>query len=244
MDDREYMEDVDTMTEETGGEALNPDYDRVSGSGEMPSLDEFLGVNRASDGLGNTSDPFGNVIGDPVYSDDSMGGFSSMPGDGFSTSYGTDAGYDDNTTDGNGEDADAEDNEVKVNLKSVMSGAYPRTWFSKNRLFVAFLFLLAVGHIANRDYTVRLINDELQLRKDVHQLRAESIEIATKLMNISKVTTVSELVKKRKLGIHKVYVPPMQFVMDKFVRADSLVKDYSEEHSGASYAEGYDFISR
>ena len=51
MMDREYMEDVDTMTDETD-EVLNPDYDRVSGSGEMPSLEEFLGVHHSSDGLG------------------------------------------------------------------------------------------------------------------------------------------------------------------------------------------------
>ena len=82
MMDREYMEDVDTMTDETD-EVLNPDYDRVSGSGEMPSLEEFLGVNHSSDGLGASSDPFGMVIGDPVYSDDSMGGFPSSGDGGF-----------------------------------------------------------------------------------------------------------------------------------------------------------------
>ena len=76
----------------------------------------------------------------------------------------------------------------------------------------------------NRNSAESLIREEMRLTRDVNELRGESILIAAKLMEVSKVTEVSKLVETRKLGIHAVKEPPMQFVMDKFYRADSLIK--------------------
>ena len=237
MMDREYMDDVDTVTDDTG-DALNPDYDRVSGSGEMPSLEEFLGVNHSSDGLGASSDPFGNVIGDPVYSDDSMGGFPSS-GDG-DFAYGAEAGHDGSSN----IDAEEEQEEESVSFKRVMNGSYVRTCISNNRNFVLVLLLLALLHIGNRNNAESLIREEVNLQKEVHNLRASSIEIASSLMSISKVSTVSRLVEKRKLPIRKTAVPPMQFYIDKFERADSLIKDEPSYQHGTLYDDGYEVYVR
>jgi len=226
MMDREYMEDVDTMTEEKDGDTLNPDYDRVSGSGEMPSLDEFLGVNHSSDGLGASSDAFGNVIGDPLYSDDSMGGFSASTEDGFSTSYDTDAGYDGNA-EGSDEDNEVieEEQDVKFGIKSLLNGTYLGSRnFKRNIPYFSLLVFFVILNVANRNYAEGLIRDEIRLSQDVRDLRAESIIIAGKLMSESKVTVVSKVVETKKLGIHEAKEPPMLFVMDKFHRADSLLK--------------------
>ncbi|MBQ4407603.1 MAG: hypothetical protein II852_11440 [Bacteroidales bacterium] len=239
MMDREYTEDVDTMTEETD-EALNPDYDRVSGSGEMPSLEDFLGVNHASDGLGASSDPFGNVIGDPIYSDDSMGGFSSSDDDGFA-GYGTETAAESNAN------ADTEEENAEsssFSFKKLMNGSFIRNWLSVNRRFVAVLFVLAILHIANRNCAESLIREEVNLQKEVHNLRASSIDIAAKLMSISKVSSVSNLVEKRKLKIRKTQVPPMQFFIDKFERADSLIKDEPSYSKGELYDDDYVLYSR
>lgn len=237
MMDREYMEDVDTMTDETD-EVLNPDYDRVSGSGEMPSLEEFLGVNHSSDGLGASSDPFGMVIGDPVYSDDSMGGFPSS-GDGGFAGIGAETATD-STANSDTEEAQ-EDN---VSFKKVMNGSFVRNWVSNNRNLVLVLFILAILHIANRNHAESLIREEVNLQKEVHNLRASSIDIASKLMSISKESAVSNLVVKRKLQIRKTVVPPMQFFIDKFERADSLIKDEPDSQQGTLYDDVYEVYAK
>ena len=237
MMDREYMEDVDTMTDETD-EVLNPDYDRVSGSGEMPSLEEFLGVNHSSDGLGASSDPFGMVIGDPVYSDDSMGGFPSS-GDGGFAGLGVETASD-STANSDTEEAQ-EDN---VSFKKVMNGSFVRNWVSNNRNLVLVLFILAILHIANRNHAESLIREEVNLQKEVHNLRASSIDIASKLMSISKESAVSNLVVKRKLQIRKTVVPPMQFFIDKFERADSLIKDEPDSQQGTLYDDVYEVYAK
>ncbi|MBR2104294.1 MAG: hypothetical protein IJ894_11880 [Bacteroidales bacterium] len=237
MMDREYMEDVDTMTDETD-EVLNPDYDRVSGSGEMPSLEEFLGVNHSSDGLGASSDPFGMVIGDPVYSDDSMGGFPSS-GDGGFAGLGVETATD-STANSDTEEAQ-EDN---VSFKKVMNGSFVRNWVSNNRNLVLVLFILAILHIANRNHAESLIREEVNLQKEVHNLRASSIDIASKLMSISKESAVSNLVVKRKLQIRKTVVPPMQFFIDKFERADSLIKDEPDSQQGTLYDDVYEVYAK
>ena len=237
MMDREYMEDVDTMTDETD-EVLNPDYDRVSGSGEMPSLEEFLGVNHSSDGLGASSDPFGMVIGDPVYSDDSMGGFPSS-GDGGFAGLGAETATD-STANSDTEEAQ-EDN---VSFKKVMNGSFVRNWVSNNRNLVLVLFILAILHIANRNHAESLIREEVNLQKEVHNLRASSIDIASKLMSISKESAVSNLVVKRKLQIRKTVVPPMQFFIDKFERADSLIKDEPDSQQGTLYDDVYEVYAK
>lgn len=237
MMDREYMEDVDTMTDETD-EVLNPDYDRVSGSGEMPSLEEFLGVNHSSDGLGASSDPFGMVIGDPVYSDDSMGGFPSS-GDGGFAGLGAETASD-STANSDTEEAQ-EDN---VSFKKVMNGSFVRNWVSNNRNLVLVLFILAILHIANRNHAESLIREEVNLQKEVHNLRASSIDIASKLMSISKESAVSNLVVKRKLQIRKTVVPPMQFFIDKFERADSLIKDEPDSQQGTLYDDVYEVYAK
>jgi hypothetical protein len=213
-----YDDDVDTMTEETEDVALNPDYDRVSGSGEMPSLDDFLGVNHSSDGLGASSDPFGNVIGDPAFSGYHLGG--TYPEDGFDTENA------DTMTDGENNEQEAEQTAVKGPFwRWMIDGNFFRsTIFSKNIPFLALLAVLGILHIANRNSAESLIREEMRLTRDVNELRGESILIAAKLMEVSKVTEVSKLVETRKLGIHAVKEPPMQFVMDKFYRADSLIK--------------------
>jgi len=231
------MEDVDTMTDETD-EVLNPDYDRVSGSGEMPSLEEFLGVNHSSDGLGASSDPFGMVIGDPVYSDDSMGGFPSS-GDGGFAGLGAETATD-STANSDTEEAQ-EDN---VSFKKVMNGSFVRNWVSNNRNLVLVLFILAILHIANRNHAESLIREEVNLQKEVHNLRASSIDIASKLMSISKESAVSNLVVKRKLQIRKTVVPPMQFFIDKFERADSLIKDEPDSQQGTLYDDVYEVYAK
>jgi len=235
--DREYKEDIDTMTEDSENEGLNPDYDRVSGSGEMPSLEEFFGANYASDGLGASSDPFGNVVGDPVFAEGGIG--SPEYGDAYG-SYGIDDAQSNKTE---AED-DEEQKNVEYSFKSLMDGSLLNSKFRKNIMFFGVIVLLAMVHIQVRIYTESLIQTEKGLRVDVLSCRSRSIDYAAQLMDISKVTEVTKLVEKRKLNIRKAAYPPMQFVMDKFERVDSLIKDMPVYEHDRSYNDDYNIYSR
>ncbi|MCR5454705.1 MAG: hypothetical protein K6F33_06945 [Bacteroidales bacterium] len=228
MNGREdFLDEVDTLTEVAEDEALNPDYDRVSGSGTMPSLEDFLGVSHTADGLGEASDPFGNVIGDPSFSDYSI---DSPQDDGFAAE-GAEASA----------DGETEDVEQQPFFQMLMSGnLFKSAVFVKNISFGALLVLLAILHIANRNRAESLIRDEIRLTREVQDLKSESIRIAADLMSISKVTEVSKLVKDRKLGIHPIAEPPMVFVMDKFHRVDSLITN--EQESQHRYDEEFDYV--
>ncbi|MBR4324207.1 MAG: hypothetical protein IKP73_01625 [Bacteroidales bacterium] len=220
-----YDDDVDTMTEETEDMALNPDYDRVSGSGEMPSLDDFLGVNHSSDGLGASSDPFGNVIGDPVYAGV---GYAAGGEEGYG--YGVDAEDNDSVdSDTDDEEVEPELQNVRFSMRTVMDGTYFRgSQFAKLYSFIALFIVLAVLHVANRNNSEGFMREERDLKQEVREYRAESVIITANLMGMSKVTEVSSLVKKRQLKIRAVQKPPMQFVIDKFIREDSLTQELVE----------------
>ena len=167
-----------------------------------------------------------------------MGGFPSS-GDGGFAGFGAETATD-STANSDTEEAQ-EDN---VSFKKVMNGSFVRNWVSNNRNLVLVLFILAILHIANRNHAESLIREEVNLQKEVHNLRASSIDIASKLMSISKESAVSNLVVKRKLQIRKTVVPPMQFFIDKFERADSLIKDEPDSQQGALYDDVYEVYAK
>ncbi len=232
-----YMnDDIDVLDNEEE-ESLNPDYDRVSGSGMMPSLDDLFGREINSDHLGSDN-PFGGVIGDPAFAD--------SPFVGGESPFGGAAGYDGaenetETEDEEEETGDEEDTEeearVAFSLKALVDGSFLRSKLAhSDTTFIFVLICIPVLFVMNRNNAVSLIHDELKLSNEVLELRAESITIAAKLMSISKLTEVARLVQERKLGINEVHVPPMEFVIDKFYRADSLLRDMpSVEDRAAMY---------
>lgn len=203
--DRE--DNIDDRLENGNEESLNEAYDRVSGSGAMPSLEDFLGGD-ISDHTGSSLDMdggLGSVIGDPSFSDDPV----EEPA---------------------GDSAPQPEQPVAPNLKSIINGSYfVSEDFTKKIPFIGFLVLMAFVYICNRNNTEELIKTNMSLRREVRDLRAESITIAGQLMSISKETEVSARVERRQIGVHEQNVPPMYFIIDKFEREDSLMEEILEE---------------
>ncbi len=209
-DDFDNREDnIDENLENGNVESLNEAYDRVSGNGAMPSLEDFLGgdLDEQSDPFSGEDGGLGSVIGDPSFSDDPVEG----AGDGYIPPE---------------PEAPAP---ARFNPKSIIDGSYFRSEdFAKIIPFLIFLVLMALVYITNRNVSEALIKTNINLRKEVRDLRAESITIAGQLMNISKETEVSARVEKQQIGVHEQHVPPMYFVIDKFEREDSLVEEMME----------------
>jgi len=196
----------DNIMENEDDNSLNSAYDRVSGSGEMPSLEDFLG-NDFSDPTNETSaysDGIGDEFGELRISDEVI-----EP--------------DDNAGGNLGDDDDAEPD--KFSPISILNGKFFKSkGFIRNIPFVLVLGVIGLLYIANRNFSESQIARCIRLQKEVRDLRAESITIAGQLMDISKETEVAKRVEVRRIGIHEQNTPPLYFIIDKYVAPDSLRK--------------------
>jgi len=217
IDKEKYIEDDVSIKsddrEDENENVLNAAYDKVSGNGRMPSLEDFLGSDFETGDDDSLGSGIGPVLGDPVFSSEAIEEDSSNI-DGEEHEI----------------DSNAEDDlrNVKFNLKNVLNGTYFKSDnFAKQVPYFGFLILLAVAYITNRNYAESLIRDEIELKRTVRELRAESITFTARLMNISKETEVLRRVTQKKIGLKELKVPPLKFYIDKFEREDSLVQEKS-----------------
>lgn len=74
--------------------------------------------------------------------------------------------------------------------------------------FIVFLVILAIIYIANSYHYNSLLRTEQKLRKEVKNLRAESITTAAQYMSISRQSEVVKLVEAKGLGLVESKVPP------------------------------------
>ncbi len=74
--------------------------------------------------------------------------------------------------------------------------------------FIVFIVILAVVYIANTYHYNNLLRTEQKLRKEVKNLRAESITTAAEYMSISRQSEVFRLVEEKGLGLVESRVPP------------------------------------
>ncbi|MCQ2251834.1 MAG: hypothetical protein MJZ61_00135 [Bacteroidales bacterium] len=228
FDDEDIFDKEDNTAsyrENESEEVLNADYDRVSLSGEMPNIDEFLGTDY-HDPMSEFgyNEGIGEAIDDPRISDEII------PDDEFAEDS------------DEAEQAETPGEPVKLTFKSLMDGNYIKSEaFTSMFPFMVFVLSLFVLYIANRNMAESFIKRELELRREVRELRAESITLAAELMSISKETEVAKRVEEKQLGIHLIKEPPMYFVIDKYEQPDSLKKDDYESQSRAYYNDFNDF---
>ena len=179
-------------------ETLNGAYDRVSSSGVMPSAEEFF----------DNGERIGREVGGIDISDEPVEMFVETGGE---------------VTEEKKTEQPAEEKEIPLTVKSVLDGSIlTHEWFSKFLPYIAFLVLLSLIYIANRNIAESLIKKNMVLKREVRELRAESIVKAAELMSKSKETVIAAQLSKKRLGIHERTTPPLVFFVDRFERADSL----------------------
>jgi len=77
-------------------------------------------------------------------------------------------------------------------------------------LFIAFLVIL---YIANKYYSEKSYLKESNLKKELKELRAESLTIKAELVNKTKQTEVIE--KAKELGLEELETPPKKIIINK-----------------------------
>lgn len=104
--------------------------------------------------------------------------------------------------------------EKKISIKKLTSGNFlSREGFLNQLPFILYLSVLGLIYITNHFNAEKVLRETQKLEKELHEMRAESITRASYLMEISKQSQVSNLVKERNLGLEEAVTPPRQIIV-------------------------------
>ncbi len=105
--------------------------------------------------------------------------------------------------------------ESKGSIKNVIDGSIlTREGVIDQLPYVLFLALIAVIYIGNRYQAERIVRESIQIQKELKELRAESITMASRLMHMSKQSEVAKLVNRHNLGLKEAVEPPRKLVVN------------------------------
>jgi len=103
----------------------------------------------------------------------------------------------------------------KGSIKDVLDGSLlTNEWFVKQLPYIIFLVVLAFIYIGNRYHAEKIVRRNIELQKEINDLRAESITRAAELMLLSKQSEVAKQVKARGLDLEESLVPPKKIVVN------------------------------
>jgi hypothetical protein len=113
-------------------------------------------------------------------------------------------------------DVKIEKEEIKsFSFKGVIDGSLlTGTIFAKHSRYIIFLVFLAVVYISNRLNAEKVVRNLVATREDVKNLRAEQITTTSVLMNLSKPSTLEDLIEERGLGLKQPTEPPYKIIVN------------------------------
>jgi hypothetical protein len=91
---------------------------------------------------------------------------------------------------------------------SLLSGAF----VSKQLPYILFLVFLAVVYIGNRLQAEKVVRRLISAKEEVTNLRSEQITTSTELMDLSRPSTLEDMIDKRGLGLKQPTEPPYKIV--------------------------------
>ncbi|HHJ11090.1 MAG TPA: hypothetical protein ENK25_09425 [Bacteroidetes bacterium] len=113
-----------------------------------------------------------------------------------------------------------EDAEPKVSKKGIFRSFIDGTILANQLIikqlpFILFLTFLAMIYIGNRYHAEKIVREITRLKKEIQELRAESISTSAELMYKSTKTQVLKAIKEKNLGLEESMVPPGKIVIEK-----------------------------
>ncbi|MCD6201787.1 MAG: hypothetical protein J7K46_08265 [Bacteroidales bacterium] len=113
-----------------------------------------------------------------------------------------------------------EDTEPKVAKKNTFRSFIDGTVLAnqviiKQLPYILFLTFLAMIYIGNRYHAEKIVRESTRLKKEIQELRAESISTSAELMYKSTKTQVLRAINKKNLGLEEPVVPPGKIVIEK-----------------------------
>ncbi len=80
--------------------------------------------------------------------------------------------------------------------------------------FLIFIAFLAIIYIGNRYHAEKIVREESKLQVEIRELRAKSISTAAELMDISRQSEVSRMIKERGMDLKEAVKPPKKISID------------------------------
>lgn len=85
----------------------------------------------------------------------------------------------------------------------------------KNLGYIVFLTFLGAVYIANRFHAEDLVRRITKLQNEVKELRADALSTSAELMQASRQSEVTRLIRERGLGLEELTEPPYRLVVKK-----------------------------
>ncbi|MFO7574036.1 MAG: FtsL-like putative cell division protein [Bacteroidales bacterium] len=85
----------------------------------------------------------------------------------------------------------------------------------KNIGYILFLTLLGAVYIANRFHAEDLVRRITKLQNEVTELRSDALSTSAELMQASRQSEVTRLIRERGLGLEELTEPPYRLVVKK-----------------------------
>lgn len=114
------------------------------------------------------------------------------------------------------ENPELEEKEIKFSFREFIDGSIlTKKIVVKQLPFIIFLTVLAFIYIGNRYRAERMYRKVTELQEEVKNLRTEQTITAAKLMNLSRPSSVSQMVMNKNLGLKELTTPPKVIKADK-----------------------------
>ncbi len=101
----------------------------------------------------------------------------------------------------------------RIKIKELIDGTIlVREDIKKQLPYILFLTFLGIIYIGNRFYAEKIVRQISEIKTEVTTLRAEQITTTAELMNISRPSEVTELIRQRNLELVESVEPPKKLV--------------------------------
>lgn len=103
----------------------------------------------------------------------------------------------------------------KIFIRSIIDGTYlSKEIILKNIWFIAFLVLLALVYIVNRNHAEKLVRETIKLQKEVDELKTEQLSVTSTLMKLSQQSEVESLIVNHNLDLKSSDIPPYKITIE------------------------------
>ncbi len=104
----------------------------------------------------------------------------------------------------------------RFKLEEILTGKFfEREFFVKNKLLMFVVFLMLVANISVRYKAAKVLREVDKLEKDVKELRAHSISVASDIIKLTRPSEILDRIKNNNLGLEASKVPPRRIYVDK-----------------------------
>jgi len=87
--------------------------------------------------------------------------------------------------------------------------------FVRNKLLLFVIFLMLVANITVRFKTAKVLREVDTMERDVKELRAHSISVASEVIRLTRPSEILDRIKNSNLGLEPSKVPPRRIYVEK-----------------------------